>query len=527
MNSNGRFSINVHQDNNFHIKVNRNSIPYNNKINPMLSNNAILSNKQNYYGIDKRINRLKKEELLLKKMNKNKNKLQSLSNANNLSSLINKQKLNKLNNSEKIFQKYKSEKGIIETLNKIRNNHRKLNYSNKVNKNNSYYPYSNNNNMIFNQNNINDYRTKISNNKNRLKNTIFKASSFNNDFTNSIKNLNLKNYNKNLNNNNILIDDITSNDTDHLTESANLNKETNLYVYRSEVQYPMKNLITNLNIQNNTYNNTFNIKCKNSTVKNDVNKNKIDSHLRLIENVSKSVGNSRTKRQIYGSGEQKNNYFSPLQSKLLSNKRSNIRTLNNQNLINSSNNSIKISNKFQNLQEKPSPILLNYKNKNINIDEIDNNYKHIDNANNNNAKSCHQFYRKKYLSKEKYDNAQYYEDYFDKESQIKENTVFIKNNQNNSNNIFLNGEENNIDNYKYYNRNKIRTKKMRNQLKFLCIFCDSVEKFLIFILKYYFKYFINQLSKYINSKKSNNYKKYNKSENKIKNKKYVIYYLEE
>ena len=524
MNNNERYSINMYQDNNIHIKVNRNSIPYNNKINTMFSNNKLQLNDPNYCGIDKKVNKCKKEELLLKKMNKNKNKLQYLSNTNNLSSLINKQKLNKLNNSEKIlFQKYRSEKGIIETLNKIRNNHRKLNNSNKINKSNSNYPYSNTNNIGNNKNSINDYRTKINNNKNRLKNTLFKASSFNNDFKNSIKNLSLKNYNINHNkNNNILIDDITSNDTDHLTESANLNRETNLYVYRSEVQYPVKNLISNLSIQNNNYNDIFNVKYNNSTIKtlnniNDDNKNKskINSHLRLIESVSKSVGNSRTKRQIYKNGESENNYFSPLQYRIFSNKRSNIKTINNQNIINSSNNSIKINNKYQNLQERLSPILSNYKNKNYNLDTIENDNKLIDRANNNNAKSCHHFYRKKYFSKEKYENAKYYKDFFDEESQNKDNTLYIKSNVNNTNNIFLNEDDKNINNYKYYyiNRNKLR-----NQLKFISIFCDSVEKFLIFILKYYFEYFISQINKYIDSKKINNYKKYYNSENKIKNK---------
>ena len=524
MNNNERYSINMYQDNNIHIKVNRNSIPYNNKINMMVSNNKLQLNEQNYCGKDKKVNKCKKEELLLKKMNKNKNKLQYLSNVNNLSSLINKQKLNKLNNSEKIlFPKYRSEKGIIETLNKIRNNYRKLNNSNKINKSNSNYPYSNTNNIAYNQNSINDYRTKINNNKNRLKNTLFKASSFNNDFKNSIKNLSLNNYNINHNkNNNILIDEITSNDTDHLTESANLNRETNLYVYRSEVQYPVKNLISNLSIQNNNYNDTFNVKYNNSTIKtlnniNDDNKNKskIDSHLRLIESVSKSVGNSRTKRQIYKNGESENNYFSPLQYRIFSNKRSNIKTINNQNIINSSNHSIKINNKFQNLQERLSPILSNYKNKNYNLDTIENNNKLNNRENNNNAKSCHHFYRKKYFSKEKYENTKYYKDFFDEESQNKENTLYIKSNINNINNIFLNEDDKNINNYKYYYENR---NKLRNQLKFISIFCDSVEKFLIFILKHYFEYFISQINKYIDSKKINNYKKYYNSENKIKNK---------
>ena len=48
---------------NIHIKVNRNSIPYNNKINTMFSNNKLQLNEPNYCGIEKKVNKCKKEEL--------------------------------------------------------------------------------------------------------------------------------------------------------------------------------------------------------------------------------------------------------------------------------------------------------------------------------------------------------------------------------------------------------------------------------------------------------------------------------
>ena len=226
MNSNGKYSIKINQDNNFHIKVKRNSIPYNRKINPIISNNHIQMNDLNNFGPDKKLNKLIREDLILKKMNKNKNKFQSLGNTNNLSSLINKQKLNKINNTEKTFQKNKTEKGIIETLYKIRNNHKKLNTSNRINKSNTNFTFSNNNTLNFKQKNINDYRTKIINNKNKFKNTIFKTSSYNNEYKNTLKNFNINNYNLNENKkNNIFIDDTTSNDTDPLTEVQTLTKK--------------------------------------------------------------------------------------------------------------------------------------------------------------------------------------------------------------------------------------------------------------------------------------------------------------
>ena len=527
MNTNGGYSINKIQDNNFHIKVKRNSIPYNRKINPIISNNHIQKNDLNIFGPDKKLNKLIKEDLIIKKMNKNKNKFQSLGNTNNLSSLINKQKLNKINNSEKTFQKNKNEKGIIDTLNKIRNNHKKLNTSNKVNKLNSNYTFSNNNNINYNQKSINDYRTKIINNKNKLKNTIFKTSSYNNEFKNSLKNFNINNNNTNNNTktnkkNNIFIDDTTSNDTDPLTESTNFNKETNLYVYRSEVQYPINNHISLSNLQNNNYNNTFNYKYNNYTLKtiNTVNDNNykrtnlIDSQSRLIENISKSVGNSRAKRKIYNERELEdkcqNNFFSPLQTIISSNERNNISIPNNKQIINSENNFLKIKNKFKKLQENLSPILKTLSNGiyNKNIEQLNNTINYNNDRSNNNAKSCHQFYRKKCFSKEKYDNSNLR--YDDEEFSYNENSE-IKVNKG-----IINEQENNIDNYKFYNRN--RNKRMNNKLKLITKFCDSVEKFLIFILKNYYQYFISKLNKLIQSKNSKNYRKYTESENSFKNK---------
>ena len=517
MNNHGKYSINKLKDINFHIKVNRNSNPYNNKI------NQILSNDSHNYGIDKRPNKLKKEELLFKKMNKNKNKLQSLGNINNLSSLINKRKLVKNNNSEKAFPRHKPEKGIIDTFNKIRKNNRKINNLNKINKSNSNFTYLNNN---YNLNNMNDYRAKVNNNKNKLKNTIFKTFSYNNNIKKAIKDL--KNSNKKKNNN-ILIDDTTSNDTELLTESEKVNKETNLFVYRSEVQYPVKNLISNCNLQKqNNYNEIF--QYNKNTLKalkdsKDENKNNhlTDAQICLFENISKSVGNSLTKRQIFIEPDDnfESNYCSPLGSRMLSNKRGNLKKLNNRNLLmNSANNTLRINNRFKNLKEKISPILFNSINEKTKKYSKDDkmNFSNYINRTNNNAKSCHQFYRKKCFSKEKNESNNKYLEIFDEICSNKEKTVYIQTKQNNKNNIFLDkdDEENyNIYNYKFYNRN--RNIRMKNQLNLISIFCDSVEKFLIFILKYYYEYFISQMYKFIEYKNINDYKNYYNSENIIKN----------
>ena len=162
--------------------------------------------------------------------------------------------------------------------------------------------YSFGNNNINYNTIINDYRTKLKINKNKLNNNnLIKASSLNNNLKKSIKNLGINCYNlkSNKKNNNILIDDTTSNDTDVLTESGNNNKETNLYVYRSEVHYPVKNIISNFNLPKNPYNSNYNY-C-NSTLNSDIDKYKsnefLDSNKKLVENLSKSVGNSFQKKR--------------------------------------------------------------------------------------------------------------------------------------------------------------------------------------------------------------------------------------
>ena len=526
MNNNGRNSI-YYKDNSFHIKVNRNSNPYSSKMNQILSNNNIQINdlSSSITFTDKRITKLKREELLLRKINKNKNIFQSLNNSNNISSLLNKQNLNKI--TEKTFQKYKSERGIIDTLNSLRNKHKKLNYSNKINKSNSIYQNLNNN-INYNNKSINDYRTKINNIKNKIQNTLSKASSFNNEFKNSIKNYNSMNYNACSSNdrkmNNIFIED-TSNDTDILTESEkinnnNNNNETNLYVYRSEVQYPMKNIFTDISIPYSTSNennyNKYNYKTLNNVVNegNSNNNNLPDSNANLVENISKSVANSRTKRVDYHkcmSNSNSNNMFSPLKSRILINNKKNIKNLNNRKILNTSNNSLKIRNKIYYLKSRVSPISLNLhrerNNKKNNTKKGLSNYIER-NTNNNNAKSCHQFYRKKCFSKDRYDKH-IEKDFYDDDSSNKEKTISTQSIQN-KNNIFLNNMKNNINSYNHYNK---KYKKRNYQFNSISKFCESIEKFLIFVLKYYYEYFINQLNKYIESKNNNKYKKHHYYDN--------------
>ena len=482
MNNNGRYSMNIQTDSDFHIKVNRNLKPYKNTINQFSSNKHIeVKNINNYYS-DKKINK-KKDDFLFKKNKTNKNKLQYLNNANN--------------------QKLKTEKGIIDTLHSIKNNFRKLYNSNKINKSNSNYSFGNNNinyNTI-----INDYRTKLKINKNKLNNNnLIKASSLNNNLKKSIKNLGINCYNlkSNKKNNNILIDDTTSNDTDVLTESGNNNKETNLYVYRSEVHYPVKNIISNFNLPKNPYNSNYNY-C-NSTLNADIDKYKtnefLDSTKKLVENLSKSVGNSLSKKKIYYKTDSKNNYknifLSPLQTRILSNIKNNKKNINN-----SSNNSIKFKNNFQ--KETFSPKLLNFLNEKKNKDKINNIY--IDKINNQNAKSCQHFYQKK-NSKDKYDKI-FNKDSLDEKSSNNERTIYLNTRQNRINNIFLSNENiYDITNYNYYNRKE----ELNNQLKSISLLCNSIEKYLISVIKYHFVYFMNQLKEYIEYKKKNTYESENK-----------------
>ena len=503
MNRNGRNSI-YYKNNSCHIKVNRNS------------NNNIQLNDSNNIFPNRRMPKIRKEDLLLRKINKNKNNLlQSKNNSNNLSSLLPKQRINKMTNSDKTFQKFKSEIGIIDTLNSLRNKLRKLNNNpNNMNKAIPNHPNLHNN-INFNNNSINDYKTKISNIKNRIQNTLSKTSSFNNELKKSLKNVNLMNYNVCSNNNrkknNILIEE-TSNDTDVLTESGNINnnnnKETNLYVYRSEVQYPVQNVLTEINVPNNNlddYNyNKYNFKTLNNPSDDASNINTLlDSNNNLIENISKSVSNSRSKKQDFDkkiSNNYFNNAFSPFKMRILNSQ-------NNKKFVNTANNSLKITNKIPYLQSRVSPIAskmnLERNNKIIRMD-----FKSYINSNNN-TKSCHHFYRKNCFSRDKYDKR-IEKDLFDDDSLNKEKTVNIQTKQNNKNNIFLNNEEYQNNNYKHYNR---KYKKLNYQYNLILMFCDSVEKYLIFILKKYYEYFINQLNNYVEFKRNSKSKRYNYFDN--------------
>ena len=212
-----------------------------------------------------------------------------------------------------------------------------------------------------------------------------------------------------------------------------------------------------------------------------------------------------------------NNFFSPLQTIISSNKRSNIKIPSNKQILNSENNFLKIKNKFKKLQENLSPILQAlsnglYNNNNEKLNNNINNYN--DRSSNNNAKSCHQFYRKKCFSKEKYDNNYSKYDYDDEYSN-KENSE-IKFGENNKNNI-LNSDEpaHNINNYKCYNRK--RNKRMNDKLKSITTFCNAAEKFLILILQNYYQDFISKLNKFIEAK-NKNIRKYYDSEISFKNK---------
>ena len=383
----------------------------------------------------------------------------------------------------------------MDSLNNIRNNYN----SNKITKSNSNLVMGNGN--IYSHNNINEYREKTRSNKNKINNNLYKTISFNNETKKPIKKYGTTNYNLNSSkrNNNILIDDTTSNDTDILTENGNNNKETNLYVYRSEVQYPVTNIISNFHL----YNNQFKNKNYTSNVLNtDYNNYKsnicLDYNSKLVETVSKSVGNSATKQKNYHKSESVSNYtnqvLSPLESAILSNKRSKQRVINKNNTINSANNSIKLKNRFQTIKEKLSPVLLHFINEKKPNEKLYNN-----NTKDRITNSCHHFYEKKNISKDKYNNIN-----MNKE---KLSNIYINSRKNKINNIFLNNED---ENYKHHNRNRT----INYQLKSIYKFCDSVEKYLIFILKYYFEYFMNQLKSYKDYQKL--YEPENKSQFVIK-----------
>ena len=480
--TNGRYTINMYEDNSFHIKVNRYQNQLTNK-----NLNHVSMNPQGYNYINKAIPKSKKDELFQNKIKKNKNKLYELSSNNNLSRLSNKQKLNKIrnNNSLRAFQKENSEKTIIDTLHNIRNSHRR--FSNKIDGSNTNINYSLqkiNLNKFYNENSINDYRAKVINNKNKLSNPLFKATSFKNDF-NNLKNMNKSIFNyytsniKN-NNNNFLIDDTTSNDTDLLTESGmNNTKETNLYVYRSEVQYPVKNITSNANYlpvnnKHDSYNyltlKTFN----NDKYKKNVLLGETNSP---NENNSKSLANSRTKRIIqnneYGS---ESYYLSPLPEPNLK-KRKTIKNYMTQNMIHKRIDAVSV-----NKENKFSERMIN--------DKDD---------------TFHQF--KKCYSRDKYgyrfDNI-IERDNFEVISSNKNRNLYPSHKVNKTinklgrNNKFLKSNDSyNINNNHFHNQKRNKSKLDNQKLKIIPTFCDNVEKYLISIIKNNFKFFIQKMNKFI------------------------------
>jgi hypothetical protein len=313
-------------------------------------------------------------------------------------------------------------------------------------------------------------------------------------------------------------------------------KEADLLVYNSEVQYPVKNFISNLDLSNSNFNNSnINNAIKTLDITENSNYKSIplfESCHNLVDSIRHSTGTGRLREinlKNYNDSEEvkvSNSFLSPLQSRILSNVRNNIKNSYKKNLNKSDNSSIKYNCKFMNIKGyRFCPVYLNYSKERINNnynDRIKSKIKEQLN-NNDNSKSCHQFYRKQSFSKDKYDqdnlNSNYHSikinRFIDNSiSPNKEKTLFMKylnNNKNsydiynNTNNIFLEKKDdnniyNNINNYKYYNR--IRSKRINNQLKLISIFCDSVEKLLILILKYYYDYFISQLRNYIKSKSS-------------------------
>ena len=495
MSSNGRYTINMYEDNSFHIKVNR----YQNQI-PNKNTNHISMNPQGYNFISKVIPKSKKDELFQNKIRKNKNKLYELSNNNNPSRLPNKQKLNKIrnNNSLRVFQKENSEKRIVDTLNNIRNSHRR--FSNKINESNTnananYSLQNINLNKYYNENSINDYRAKVINNKNKLINPLFKATSFKNEF-NNLKNMSKSSFNyytsniRNNINNNFIIDDTTSNDTDLLTESGlNNTKETNLYVYRSEVQYPVKNIVSNSNylpVNNHDNYNYLTLK----TFNNDKYKRNILLGESPNENNSKSLANSRAKRIIKNNEyESESYYLSPLPEPNFSKKTKSIRNYMTQNMIKKHIDAVSV-----NKENKFSERMKN---------DIDD--------------SFHQF--KKCYSRDKYGYR--FENFMERDNfdvimPNKNKNVFqsrkvnIMNNKLERNNKFLKSSNSyNINNNNFHNKNRNKSKLDKQKLKIIPLFCDNVEKYLIYVIRNNFKFFIKKMNKFIEVRSyKSNYKYY-------------------
>jgi len=491
MNKNGRYSINIFEDNHFQIKVNRNKNKLNNKIFPISTkSNHIQISPKNHNSHSKRTPILNKDELVQKNVSKNKNKIYQLSKNDNMAKKVNKQDIiNKINYSERNFHKNKNEIRIIDTFKKIRNNYHKLNLSNKINKQDIKVNHFKNN-----TNNLSDYKTIIMNNKNRLKNSLFKTQSFNSEFKANIKNLNKTNYSKEHNYSciakNNLIDDAPHNGPDNLFEINNfINHESNLGIYRSEIQYPAKN---NKFLKNDNNNSNYLVL---KTLNNEIYKSNI-----LLDNTHNNIQNKKnlTKRYFLIDEKEKN------KNKSFSKKSTS--TKNNNRLSSNVNN-----NKRLNLNEIYSPKLLS-KGKKIK-NKIDN---YI-------AKSGRHFYRKKCISRDKYYSENNKDDYFDEIVYNKDKTVYYKYKPNINCDFdrerlsFI--SEYNINNYKYYNRKKSKNHKINNKLtyqkfQFISIFCDSIEKLLIFIIKCHFDFFINQIKQYINSK---NYRYTQDNESKSNN----------
>ena len=504
MNKNGRYSINFYEDNHFQIKVNRNKNKLNNKIFPISTkSNRIQISPQNHNSHSKRTPILNNDELVQKNLSKNKNKIYQLSKSDNMAKKANKQDINKINYSERNFQKSKNEIRIIDTFNKIRINYHKLNLSNKINKQDIKVNHFKNS-----TNNISDYKTIIMNNKNRLKNSLFKTQSFNSEFKTNIKNLNKTNYSKEHNYSciakNNLIDDAPHNGPDNLFEISNfINHENNLGIYRNEIQYPAKN--NNLNIYSSNKNDRLHKFLKNDnsnnnylvlkTLNNEIYKSNI-----LLDNAHNNIQNKKNLTKRYFRIDEKERNKNYLFSKKSTSTKNNNRLSSNVN-----------NNKRLNLNEIYSPKLLS-KGKKIK-NKIDN---YI-------AKSGRHFYRKKCISRDKYNSENNKDDYFDEIVYNKDKTVYYKYKPNINCDFdrerLLFFSEYNINNYKYYSRKKSKNNKIINNLTYqkfqlISIFCDSVEKLLIFIIKSHFDFFINQIKQYINSK---NYRYILDNENKSNN----------
>ena len=494
MNKNARLSINLYEDNQFQIKVNRNKNRLNNKIFPKSTKrNRIQNSPQNHNSHCKRTPLGNKDELSQNKFSKNKNKIFQLSKNDNLAKM-NKQDMNKINYSERNSHKNKNEIRKIDTFNKIRNNYHKLNLSNKINKQNINVNHFKNN-----TNNLSDYKAKIMNNKNRIKNSLFKTQSFNTEFRTNIKNLNKTNYIKEHNCsytvNNNLIDDSAQNSPDNLFEMSNyFNHENNLGIYRNEIQYPAKN--NNLNIYSTNKKDCFHKFLQDDSSNNNylvlktLNNEKYNSNI-LLDNTHNNIQNKKKLTKYFQMDEKESNNNYLFSKKTTSNK--------NNNKLSSEKNSFIKSNdyNFQNLHEIYSPKLLSKgkKIKNAMDNYVENSRRH--------------FYRKKCISRDKYNTENNKDDYFDEIVPNKDKTVYYKYKPNINCDFdrdrFSYISEYNINNYKYYNRKKNKNYKIDDKLTYqkfqlISIFCYSVEKLLILIIKCYFNFFINQMKQYRNSK---------------------------